>query len=186
METQWNHIKDWMRQHAPTLLADLNPGATEADFQALEAVIGTTLPEDFKAFYRVHNGQTPQSMVTLWGNEELLSTQRIAEEWKTWKDLHDSGEFEGNSSDPDMGIRPDWWNPRWIPLTYDGVGNHDCLDLDPDQDGVSGQVIRMWHDDAVRELLGENMLQWLTYFAEDLQEGRYVYHPEYGIIESED
>jgi cell wall assembly regulator SMI1 len=185
MEKLWNHIKDWMRQYAPELLKDLNPGATEADFQALETMIGVTLPEDFKDFYRVHNGQTPTSQVTLWGSEELLSTQRIAEEWKVWKDLYDAGEFKGNTSEPDMGIRNDWWNPKWIPLTYDGAGNHDCLDLDPAADGVSGQVIRMWHDDETRELVGEQFGQWVAYYVEDLQEGRFVYQEEYGIVEAE-
>jgi cell wall assembly regulator SMI1 len=71
-------------------------------------------------------------------------------------------------------------------LTYDGSGNHDCLDLDPAEDGVAGQVIRMWHDDSTRELVGENFSQWVAYYVEDLQEGRFVYDAEYGIVEAEE
>ena len=45
--------------------------------------------------------------------------------------VQDAGEFEGCESDPDVGIRNNWWNDKWIPITYDGAGKHDCLDLAP-------------------------------------------------------
>lgn len=36
---------------------NLQPGASDEDFQSVENQLGVTLPEEMKAMYRVHNGQ---------------------------------------------------------------------------------------------------------------------------------
>jgi cell wall assembly regulator SMI1 len=57
-------------------------------------------------------------------------------------------------------VRDDWWNPRWIPFTHDGGGNHLCLDLDPAEGGAVGQVISMWHDSGERAVQGHSFGEW--------------------------
>jgi len=59
--------------------------------------------------------------------EELLSIERVIEEWSVWKDLLDKGELgecQDGRSEPDKGIKSHWWNSKWIPITWDGSGNH--------------------------------------------------------------
>ena len=36
MEELWNRIKDWLAQHAPHLLQELNKGATDEELNYLE------------------------------------------------------------------------------------------------------------------------------------------------------
>ncbi|KPD08505.1 molybdenum cofactor biosysnthesis protein MoeA, partial [Aneurinibacillus migulanus] len=36
---------------------NLQPGASDEEFQLIEDTLGVTLPEDMKSFYRVYNGQ---------------------------------------------------------------------------------------------------------------------------------
>ena len=38
-------------------LLNLQPGASEPEFRRLEETLGVTLPEEFKSFYSVYNGQ---------------------------------------------------------------------------------------------------------------------------------
>ena len=123
--------------------------------------------------------------------EELLSFERIADEWKVWKDLLDSKDFEDKngpfSSTPDSGIKKDWWNALWIPFTYDGSGNHYCLDLDPSNEGTYGQIIRMWHDDPQRNLVANSFSVWMTDYKNKLVSGQLVYSEDYfGIIDKEE
>jgi cell wall assembly regulator SMI1 len=139
------------------------------------------LPEDFRDFYKVHNGQEAD-VDGLIDAEEILSIDRIKEQWGIWKELYDNGTFTGKHSDPDDGIKDDWWNPRWIPFTFDGAGNHYCLDLDPDEDGEAGQVIRMWHDDAERIHLAYSFGEFIEGYVEDMEAGELHYSEEYGGI----
>ncbi len=66
---------------------------------------------------------------------------------------------------------------------YDGAGNQDCLDLDPDINGNYGQIITLWHDCDDRELVAVNFRSWLEKIAEDLESGVYIYNQKYNYLE---
>jgi cell wall assembly regulator SMI1 len=112
-----------------------------------------------------------------------LSFSRILDEWSVWKDLLDDGTFteDGNvfTAEPDDGIKSNWWNPAWIPFTYNGAGDHLCLDLDPADGGAYAQIIRMWHDGVERTLENTSFTEWLTTYTEDLEQGRYSFEEGY-------
>ncbi|MGP1383327.1 MAG: SMI1/KNR4 family protein [Thainema sp.] len=130
----------------------------------LENLLSIQFPEDVKASYHVHNGQSTYRYGLINGRE-FLSLERIRNEWQVWKELLDSGEFQihdpTQESNPDPGIRHVWWSDKWIPLTHDGAGNHDCLDLNPADGGKVGQIITMWHDDDERKLIAPSFRDWL-------------------------
>ena len=109
-----------MLQDDPETGEVFNAGASEADFAQLEQLIQAKLPDDFKALYRVFNGQTDEAGYVFDG-EEWLSLERMAEEWEVWKDLLDDGTFEDDddeaeNEDIDPEIKPVWWSPLWIPF----------------------------------------------------------------------
>lgn len=157
----WKQYIEWLDANEEDLVDEVAPAATKAEIDTLAASLGVELPEDFIAYLSCHNGQLPDSE-GIFEYEELLGTSRILSEWKIWKQLVDNGDFDGMHSQPDDGIKNDWFNVKWIPLTYDGGGNHYCLDLDPAEGGKVGQIIRMWHDSADRELIASSLEEWLT------------------------
>ena len=182
MKDTWKRIEDWLRTNAPAILVTLQPGATDSQIQELEEYLSVKFPIDVKESYLIHNGQNGYDFGLVDG-QEFLSLERIKDEWEVWKGLLDGGDFEGSGSEPDTGIKPDWWNEKWIPLTYDGWGNHYCLDLDPAEGGSVGQIITMWHDDVPRELLAGSFREWLKRFADKLEAGEYLFSEEYrGIV----
>ena len=186
----WKSIELKLKEIAPDILGNLNNGVTDIEVENLEKLINAKLPVDFIEFYKTHNGQTNGS-AGLIECEELLSFERIEDEWKVWKDLLDSKTFEDNNgpytSTPDNGIKSDWWNALWIPITHDGSGNHYCLDLDPTNEGKYGQVIRMWHDDAERSLTASSFIQWIIIYKDKLVDGQLLYSEDYfGIIDKDD
>ncbi|MFY0532767.1 SMI1/KNR4 family protein [Nannocystis pusilla] len=55
-----------------------------------------------------------------------------------------------------------WWIPEWVPVTYDGSGNHDVVDLAPAKGGRVGQILSFWHDEESRRVVGRDFLSWLA------------------------
>jgi cell wall assembly regulator SMI1 len=142
-------------------LDDLNPPATDAEIATLQQQLGVSLPADYVQALKTHNGQRGLAD-GLFDGQEFLSAQNVVEQWRIWKGLHDAGRFKAMHSAPAPGVRDDWWNPRWIPFTHDGGGNHHCLDLDPAEGGAVGQVITLWHDAGERTVEGHSFGEWLV------------------------
>jgi cell wall assembly regulator SMI1 len=185
MKVIWNRIETWLGSNAQEVLRALNPPATRSQIAEAEAALGISFPQDVQDTFLIHNGQASDTPWLLDG-WEFLSLERIVEEWKKWKELLDGGDFKGTNSDSVGFTVTDWWNPRWIPMTYDGSGNHHCLDLSPGPHGKAGQIIRMWHDDAARDLVAPSYREWLTGLANDFEAGRYEMSDEYGGIVERD
>ena len=139
----------------------LPAGATAKQIQATEATLGVSFPAEVRAFYLTHNGGSSTGAYVC-NARELLSLENIVRQWKIWKNLFDKGTFRGNQSRPSAGVKNDWWIPAWIPMTYDGAGNHEVLDLDPAKGGKVGQVVGFWHDDDTRTLRAPDFLIWLA------------------------
>lgn len=162
MKLLWGRLEKWLEINAPDVLDDLNGGASESEILELETALGIKLPEDLKESLRIHNGQTGDShgLIAGW---EFLSTQRILDEWSVWKDLYAKDSFINLDVKAQEGVANIWWQPAWIPLTFNGCGDHHCLDLAPNDEGKNGQIISMWHDSEEREILARSYKQWFEY-----------------------
>jgi len=179
MHNIWDRFENWLTHHASHLVEDLNPPASKEAIEKVESTLGVPLPRIYVEFLSIHNGQDQDAEYLIY-MEELLSTERIVDEWTVWKDLLDGGDFRGIESEPAQGIKNDWWNVKWIPITYDGAGNHYCIDLDPAEGGKKGQIIRMWHDTPERELIALSFEEWISTYVDMLEKGVYTYSKDYG------
>lgn len=161
MKELWEQVEQYLKAHQPEALKSLAPPATDNEITNLEKELGVTLPKDFVECLKIHNGQLDDAMAFFAGLE-FLSTERILAEWKVWKELSDGSDFDDLIAEPQNGIKACWWNPLWIPFTYNGSGDNICLDLDPDIDGTIGQVITLWHDSSERECKAVSFTEWFT------------------------
>lgn len=187
MEGTWARIERWLAESAPDVLDSLQPGATEEQISNTEAALGVTLPDEVRASYPIHDGQSPDGpgLMDAW---EFLSLSRMLDEWRIWKGLLDGGDLADAKSEPEEGVADDWWNPKWIPLTYSGSGDHHCLDLAPTPDGEVGQIILMYHDIPTRQVVARSFGAWLEAFADDLEAGCYVYDGDqyHGLVNKDE
>ncbi len=181
MRATWDRIEAWLSANAPRVLESLQPGATDEAIKLAESVLGVQFPAAFKESYAIHDGQVEEAPGLINGCE-LLSLERIVDEWSIWGELIAEGEFTGLQSQSDGPVSHEWWNTKWVPITYDGTGNHHCVDLDPAEGGELGQMIVMMHDDPYRPVIAPNFADWLEAFAEDLETGIYVYDEEDGGV----
>jgi cell wall assembly regulator SMI1 len=175
----WRRIKSWLEANLPQLIDALEPGATLAELDAAEKLLGTILPRAARDSYLTHSGQK-QDTPGLIDGWELLSLSRVVSQWRVWSSLLHGGAFADSVAAPEAGICSVWWSERWIPVTYDGHGNHECIDMGPSTEGSVGQIIRVWHDDPRRSVVANGYEAWLGSFADGLDAGRYVYSDDYG------
>lgn len=163
MKEQWLHLESNLKRSNPSLFEDLAPPATSSEINDLEKKLGVTLPKDFVECLKIHNGQYGHAE-GLFSGLEFLSTKRILEEWTIWKGLFDYGDFNDLKSDSDKGINSKWWDMKWIPFTYNGSGDHLCLDLNPTEEGEIGQIITLWHDNGERKKKASSFSEWFICF----------------------
>jgi cell wall assembly regulator SMI1 len=173
----WTRLEHWLQENVIELHESLQKGVSAQQISKLEQHLGVNLPEDYKLFLGLCNGQSETAKAGFY-NGELLSLSSLKFQWGIWKKLLEDGSFNNSQSKPAPGIRNDWWNPRWIPFTHDGGGNHLCLDLEPSDGGTVGQVITMWHDSQERELMFPSFTAWLEFVLEGLESGEIVFDPE--------
>lgn len=184
MRAIWRRIESWLQQNAPEVLVTLQPGATEEELQEIESELRVALPAPVRDFYRIHNGQstdkygfTATKFLYGWQTPHL---KRVVHQWRSWKDVLEKGAFRGVHGVPDRGVRDDWWNIKWIPITQNESGDHLCLDLAPAKGGSVGQIITVWHDAPERSIRGASFQEWVERFAISLEEGACVYSKGYG------
>lgn len=173
METMtllWQRIERWLAAHAPDLLDELAPGATEEELIQGEAALGVRLPEDFKALHRLHNGGC---LLPPW-RERTLSLEgivQVREMIKEW-DEDDDNFF---SDEPPGPVQPLRGHPEWLPFFWVGYGGeYLCLDLAPGPGGRTGQVILRPHEYDPARFVADSFEALIAQIADDLEADKYL------------
>lgn len=161
-------LDQWYAAHLPPDRYVFNPPATEAELDAFERLIGLKLPRAYRQLYRWHDGENDDRWGHIYGLP-LLPLHQAGSQWKMWTDV--LRDFGGNRYEipggawPEGAVDPAYINPRWIPLTHDGSGNHIGLDFDPWPRGRVGQVILFGRDEDVKAVLAESLGKFLEWIA---------------------
>ncbi len=168
----WDDIEMWLQKNINLIYLDLLSGAKEKDISSFEKKTGCKLPEQFKNSLRIHDGQGGDAS-SLFGGWQILSLKHSLGEWQLMKRLFDEGKLNAKAQSPPT-IKPVWWNIKWIPIAANNLGDLICIDLDPTNLGVVGQIIMFKHMDEDRELLSDGFKNWLGKYLKDLTSGKYA------------
>lgn len=149
IEAVLSEIDILLEEKIPKFKRLLNEPATDDEFKRLEEKIGEALPEEFKAFYRWHNGQkrSPYIAFHLETHEILMPIDDIIE----WYDEL-SGQLEYGDIDEDT------WKKHWIPFTDDGTGNSGCIDVSKEH---FGRVVFQDHE-GDEHVFSDSLTVWLS------------------------
>ncbi len=176
MRKLWQRIEAVLRRTAPNLRAALPKGTSSTELANAEKQLGLTLPDDIRASHAIHDGTggadvLPQSAYGRVIGVAQLSLSEAIRDWQMWRESHEHG-FDDSRAHPKGPIKAKWWNPRWVPVTWDGGGDHLCLDLDPDTGGTVGQVICFSHEIGPVDVVAESWRAFLERYAADLEANR--------------
>jgi cell wall assembly regulator SMI1 len=180
----WARVEAGLGRVLPASVPRLGtPAAVEA-IDAAEAALDVSLPPDFRASLRIHNGTTwpdgvrPPSPVPL---DCLHDTDGIVEATRMWRDNHHP---DPNWDDPEVWaylvddgnhlflngpVRPIVGSPGAVVV---GDMNGDVtwfLDFDPAPGGTPGQVVRVDVELSTWDVLAPSWTQLLIRYAEDLE-----------------
>ncbi|TND10576.1 MAG: Cell wall assembly/cell proliferation coordinating protein, KNR4 [Bacteroidetes bacterium] len=173
IKTNWAFYTDWLKSMLPVYAGLLNPGASETELAELENYLGFSLPENVKALYRLNNGDasrdTPRIYVGAFLGFEFLSLARIRNVHSEWKQ-HAANNYSG-SSFPEGSIRVQYTNEKWIPLFADSGGNYVGIDLDPDKNGIAGQVINFGRAEDNKFVIAQNLDDFLEFVGKQIKSG---------------
>jgi cell wall assembly regulator SMI1 len=184
IEAPWFHLEHVLQAFHPALLARLGDGASEADITACEAAMGIRLPGTFRTALARHGGdptivlgKDTLGMHGVFHHVDFLRPAAIAAQYVSWRDTTSR---QTSMADPLGPVRPQWWNPKWIPITVvNGFAWHHCIDLDPAPGGTFGQIIEMGRRDARRIVVADSFTDLLTRLAEDVAAGIYRFDGEF-------
>lgn len=133
--------------------------ADDTQFTQVHGITGLELPAAVQAAYLRHNGQAPGGQPLFNGQYRWLSLGEVVREWRDWQalmqdesmaEMRDAHESCGSEDHP---VRLDWWNPHWLPLARNALGDLLCIDGQPTRSGVAGQIIEVFHDQESREVV---------------------------------
>ncbi|NHZ37240.1 SMI1/KNR4 family protein [Massilia rubra] len=174
----------------PTMAANLNQGAGEADLDAFERAIGRPLPASVRALYRWHDGSADKGghyVPGLFFGLPFLSLDDALRHWKRDTDILAECTDEQLASFaadytclPPATIRQCAASRAWIPLADDGGGAYLGIDLDPDAAGSVGQVISFGCREFTRVRAGASLEQFLEGLLGLYENG------EYEIVQEDD
>ncbi|HEY4178271.1 MAG TPA: SMI1/KNR4 family protein [Kofleriaceae bacterium] len=163
---RWATISKWLAENRPGALSQFNPGATADEIAAAEAKLGVTLPDDYKQFMAIHDGQDEFAPFVELG--ALLPIGKIA-------DARQNIYGEETPIDTDLagpGVRAIDYSNNWIPISR-SARNRDylCIDLDPAAGGTRGQIIEYIVDFNGRKLVAKSFTELLAKYFEQAQTG---------------
>lgn len=169
-------LDEWYGFHLPSDKYVFNPPAKDTEIDAFERLVGLKMPRAYRQLYGWHDGEENDRWGHIYGLP-LLPLHEAASQWKAWNEvLADLGgdpyEIRGGAWPPGA-VDPAYINPRRIPLTHDGSGNHIGLDFDPWPGGRRGQVILYGRDEDIKAVIAESLGTFLEWLAGLLESGNF-------------
>lgn len=140
--TLWQQIIQEIVKINPAIQDSLNPPATPAQIQQLTDFFGVALPDSFKDYLRVCNGQNHQDYQhLLLGYQAFLSVEEILEMAKMQYDLF--GDEPSIDFLTENKIQPVYWDKKWIAFTDYEASNRLVIDFHAGKNGLNGQILQL-------------------------------------------
>ena len=160
VESLIERMDRWLAANRPDYYALLQPGATDAEFEAFEARFSLELPPAFRQLYRWRNGQDAMSSAPLQMNRTFLTLGEIT----STKELLDG--MIGYDFDD-----PEWWRRGWVPFLHNGGGSYLCMDAAAEDGGQPGQLVAFWKADEDRPVEHPSLEAWLAELVASMENG---------------
>lgn len=125
----------------------------------IEKSMDVQFNEELKSWFQLI-GRAEYGIAGLFAGLEIYDIDEMYKEWKSWREfdgdatLNDASYY---SSVPVGAVKCRYTNPKWIPLAHDYASNYIGVDLDPDEQGVIGQVINFGRDENDKKVFANSL-----------------------------
>ena len=188
MNTQWQWLENWLVKNAPEVINDLNDGCSLEQLLEVENEIGIELPQSFKEFYLIHNGQKDEDYFGLFYGVSLLPLNKIVEEMSVWNGIIDEfGEAEMKESFDKYEtsfmpnkLKAKYASKKWLPFAIICDNCYLGLDFEPEIDGTVGQVINFGREEEQKAVLADSFEEFIDWYMQELERGNYLIYEKDG------
>ncbi|MBS1797915.1 MAG: SMI1/KNR4 family protein [Acidobacteria bacterium] len=188
MQKQWKWFESWLAENVPEVIYDLNDGCSLEQLIEVENETGIPLPQSFKDFYLIHNGQVDEDFFGLFYGVSLLPLNKILEEMRAWNGIIDEegevGMKEGfddfQTSFMPNKLKAKYASKRWLPFAIISDNCYLGLDFEPEIDGIGGQVINFGREEEQKAVLASSFEEFIDWYIRELERGNYLIHSENG------
>ena len=181
----WQRLEAWAATNAPTMLEDLNPGATNEQINELQAALGRELPASFVESLKVHNGESDGWPCKAFAEMGAYhSCDAILENYQTrWQFGGMADEFteEERAQQVRDGIifvsgpvRSVMFSQDWIPILDCNGDIFWAIDLDPADGGTVGQIIQVDWEGCDWKVVAESFESFLNEYVTALETGGFI------------
>ena len=161
----------WLSNNAPKIVEALQEPASQERLIELESLVGKSLPESLISLYRTYNGIAPDKFANFAYGIPFISIEQSIEQITEFEEPNDGVEL----SHSDKGIKGSYTFGRLrVPIGDDSGTCLICVDLDPDVNGVYGQVILIDYDNHIALKLANSVDDYIDSFSSDLLSGKYT------------
>jgi len=144
-----------------------NPPANLKEVSQWEKVLGQKLTGELLELYKIGNGQAEDGQTAFKG----FTIMKIVNAARQWQ-MVDTKIAKIKVPDSIVGaVKEDIWNKKWIPFGTDPGGNLLCIDLDPEKGGFAGQVIAVYFESGIREVIALSIKDYFSRAEAGLKSG---------------
>lgn len=169
----FRRIKTWMETHAPEVVAQLRPSATDADLRDAERALGFALPADLQALLREHDGSEDEC--GFWGSLQLVPASFLVaarEDLMQW--VESDREYAVTSASLFPEVYPELASNEWIAIGHQGYADQLALHA------ITGRVFIAGKDVPAITLVAPSLAAYLDDYARDLEAGTYRVEEGFG------
>ena len=144
---------------------ELLPPATDEEISAVEKELNIEFPDDMRTLYKWHNGQI--GIRALFGEFRIYRLKEVVELYKNGIKHCEPDYFE---IEDDLGVFKDCIaNHKWIPIGDNGGNTILFLDMDPGEQGTTGQLLESC--DGEPECNFSGIKEFMNYLVKRIETG---------------
>jgi cell wall assembly regulator SMI1 len=166
-------IEEWLEDHAPAILENLNDGASEARIRAVETNLGLRFPEPLRELYRIHDGQRLAGEHCFFEHMAFLDLEggRTAQPvmLRAHFGLRPDGTIDPGRvfADEDTPLHAAEYSPRWFPFANTD-GDYLAVSCD------TGRVFRVAREMPALTLVAPDVATFVYEYAARVWDDVYV------------
>lgn len=165
-------IKNWMKEHAPDVLAQLQEPASDEELEEAEAALGFPIPATLKALLRENNGSADEC--GFWASLQFVPTSFLVaarEDLMRW--VESDREYSVESPNLFSIVYPELASDAWLAIGHQGYADQLALHA------TTGRVFSATKDVPALSMVAPSLDAYLAGYADDLESG--VYQVEEGF-----
>jgi internalin A len=171
----WLKYTELLKNKIPDLYKNLNPPIQQKELDEILAIYKSNnleIPKDLIEIFKINNGEKGGEVSQCIGFF-LQGLYKNSIPTYLFEDMEDR--YNEIFSLPKGWVKTKYHCRKWFPFCSDGIGGSLCVDLDPDTNGKSGQIISFNRDDYGRVVFANSIPDFLKALIRKLENDDFTY-----------